>query len=39
MLIDWEQNMMFQLRGLALSKQDGNILVLAQCEPLRRAGC
>lgn len=39
MFIDWEQNMMFQLRALALSKQDGNILVQAQCEFLRRACC
>lgn len=39
MFIDWEQNMMFQLRALALSKQDGNILVQAQRELLRRACC
>lgn len=32
MFIDWEQNIMFQLRALALNKQDVNIFVRAQCE-------
>lgn len=32
MFIDWEQNIMFQLRGLALNKQDANIFVPAQSE-------
>lgn len=39
MFIDWEQNMMFPLRGLALSKPDGKILVLAQRELLHAAFC
>lgn len=32
MFIDWEQNIMFQPRALALNKQDVNIFVRAQCE-------
>lgn len=32
MFIDWEQNIMFQLRGSALNKHDVNIFVRAQCE-------
>lgn len=36
MFIDWEKNIMFQLRGLALNKQDVNIFVRAQCELVNR---